>query len=101
VRAYVLALSEGQPGSVYNVCSGQAYTMQTILEKLIGMSKIPIEIHVDTDRLRVSDIPILVGDSQRLREQTGWQPEITLDQTLHDVLTEWRQRVGTQLANTP
>jgi GDP-4-dehydro-6-deoxy-D-mannose reductase len=101
VRAYVLAISEGLPGSVYNVCSGEAHTMQTILEKLIGMSKIPIEIRIDTERLRVSDIPVLVGDSQRLREQTGWQPEITLDQTLHDVLTEWRQRVGTQLANTP
>jgi GDP-4-dehydro-6-deoxy-D-mannose reductase len=101
VRSYVLAINGGDPGAVYNVCSGKAYTMQAILDKLIGLSRVPIEIRADPKRLRPSDTPILLGDYSRLRDRTGWQPEIQIDQTLSDVLDEWRQQVSTQLANTP
>ncbi len=101
VRSYVLAINGGDPGAVYNVCSGQAYTMQAILDKLISLSTVPIHIRADEKRLRPSDTPVLLGDFSRLRDRTGWQPEIPIDQSLRDVLDEWRQRVSAQLANTP
>ncbi len=100
VRAYALALENGEPGAVYNVCSGKAHTMQTILDKLVALSKVPIQIRVDRERFRVADIPVLVGDCRRLQDRTGWQPEISIDQSLRDVLDEWRQRVSAELANT-
>jgi GDP-4-dehydro-6-deoxy-D-mannose reductase len=101
VRSYALAIDHGDSGAVYNVCSGQAYTMQTILDKLIGLSKVSIEIRVDKQRLRPSDTPVLVGDYSRLRDRTGWRPEISIDQSLRDVLDEWRQGVSAPLTNTP
>jgi GDP-4-dehydro-6-deoxy-D-mannose reductase len=100
VRSYALAINGGDPGAVYNVCSGKAYTMQTILDKLTALSKVPIEIRVDPKRMRPSDTPMLLGDYSRLRDRTGWQPEIPIDQTLSDVLDEWRQRVSAPLTNT-
>jgi GDP-4-dehydro-6-deoxy-D-mannose reductase len=101
VRAYVLALDRGEPGGVYQVCSGQAHTMQSILDKLISLSHVSIEVRVDAQRLRPTDIPILVGDYSRLRNRTGWQPEIPIDQSLRDVLDNWRQRVGSQRLGAP
>ncbi len=101
VRSYALAIDHGDPGAVYNVCSGQAYTMQTILDKLIGLSKVAIEVRIDKQRMRPADTPVLVGDYSPLRERTGWQPAIPIDQSLRDVLNEWRQRVSTQLTNIP
>ena len=100
VRAYSELLTYGVPGEVYNVCRGQAYTMQYIMDTLISLSTIPIEVRVTADRFRAVEIPILVGDSTRLRECTGWQPQIPLEQSLRDVLDEWRLHVSSQLANT-
>ncbi len=99
VRAYVLALTHGIPGDVFNVCSGKANTMQVILDMLVSMSKVPIEVRVDEDRFRPVEIPMLIGDYRRLYERSGWQPQISLEQSLHDVLEDWRQRVATRLAN--
>jgi GDP-4-dehydro-6-deoxy-D-mannose reductase len=100
VRAYTEVLNYGIPGGAYNVCSGKAYTMQHIMDTLVSFSKVPIEVRIAADRFRAVEIPILVGDSSRLRECTGWQPQIPLEQSLHDVLDEWRQHVKLQLANT-
>ena len=40
--------------------------------------------------VRSVDVPRLVGDASKLREATGWRPEIDLDQTLRDVLDDAR-----------
>ncbi len=92
VRAYHLALESGQSGDVYNVCSGSAHTLQMILDHLITLSTCAIEVRTAADRFRPVEIPRLVGDATRLRQRTGWQPQIALDQTLSDVLTDLRQR---------
>jgi GDP-4-dehydro-6-deoxy-D-mannose reductase len=101
VRAYADVINRGETGEVYNVCSGTAHSMQSIVDTLVGMSKTPIEVRVSADRYRVVEIPMLVGDCTRLRERTGWEPHIPIEQSLRDVLDEWRQHVNAQLANTP
>jgi GDP-4-dehydro-6-deoxy-D-mannose reductase len=93
VRAYHLTLERGAAGAVYNVCSGTAWTMQRVLETLLSFSSRQIEIRVDPARLRPSDIPILRGDSTRLREATGWTPHIPIEQTLREVLEFARQHI--------
>ncbi len=94
VRAYWLALEKCQPGEVYNICSGKARSIREILETLIDMAKIGVEIRFDPARMRPSDVPILVGDSTKFREQTGWVPEIPYEQTLLDMLDYWRSKFG-------
>ncbi|MCC7446160.1 MAG: GDP-mannose 4,6-dehydratase [Anaerolineae bacterium] len=95
VRAYAMALDNGKSGEVYNVCSGQAYTMQSIMDRLVSLSRIPIEVRIDPERFRAVEIPVLKGSFRRLHEQTGWEPQIPIDQSLRDVLDEWRQHVDT------
>ena len=95
VRAYYLALEHGSAGAVYNVCSGIAYPMRMVLDRMIDLSLRPVNVEVDPKRLRPIDIPRLLGDCSALYRQTGWQPTITLDQTLSDVLDDWRQRLRT------
>ena len=51
-------------------------------------------MRVDPARLRPADVPAQVGDPSRLREATGWRPEIPLEQTLADLLEDWRARVA-------
>lgn len=94
VRAYRLALREGEPGAVYNVGSERAVSVRALLEGLVRLSRVPISIEVDPAKLRPSDTPPQYSDCTRLRARTGWRATIPLEQTLADVLQDWRDRVA-------
>jgi GDP-4-dehydro-6-deoxy-D-mannose reductase len=92
VRAYWLILDRGESGEVYNVCSGRGQRIRDLLDTLIKVSGVSAQVRVDPERLRRSDIPVLVGDPARLRKATGWEPRIPLERTLKDLFLYWRER---------
>jgi len=93
VTAYIAALEKGEPGEVYNICSGEEHSIQSILDRLLKLTEKKIEIQIDPARLRPSDVPRLRGDSTKFRAKTGWAPKIPIDQTLQDLLNYWRERI--------
>ena len=93
VRAYWLASEKCNFGEPYNVCSGKARSIKSILDLLLSFSKVKnIEVKQDPARMRPSDVPILYGDSSKFRAKTGWQPKIPFEQTMSDLLQYWRER---------
>ncbi|MCZ6767300.1 MAG: GDP-mannose 4,6-dehydratase [bacterium] len=92
VRAYFLALEKGKAGEAYNICSEKAHTIREVLDMLLALTDAKIEVKQDTTRLRPSDVPRLLGDSSKFRNETGWKPEIPFETTLRDILEYWRQR---------
>jgi GDP-4-dehydro-6-deoxy-D-mannose reductase len=94
VRAYRLIIEHGEPGEVYNVCSGGAVAVQEIAEHLLGLARREMRLVSDPELQRPVDIPVLVGDNRKLTAATGWSPAIPLDKTLADVLADWRDRVA-------
>lgn len=92
VKGYWLSLEKGEPGDVYNICSGKAYAMKKVLDILIGLSHKKVKIVKDPARIRPSDVPILQGDNRKFVKKTSWQPEIPLEKTLKDLLDYWRER---------
>lgn len=95
VRAYFLALVEGRPGEVYNVCSGKSYTMKEVLELMLSISGCKAEVKVDQARLRPSDVPHLKGDYGKIKAEIGWAPRIPFETTLLDLLNYWRGKLST------
>lgn len=93
VRAYHLVIEHGTPGSVYNIASNRAYSIQSLLDRLLALTPVPIEVQVDPAKLRPIDVPVIQGSYRQLHEATGWQPSISLEQTLRDLLDDCRQRV--------
>lgn len=93
VRGYYLAVQKCEPGEVYNICSGKAVIIKDVLDKLIKMAKVEITIKEDPERMRPSDVTILLGDCSKFKEATGWDTEIPFEQTLEDLLNYWRERV--------
>jgi GDP-4-dehydro-6-deoxy-D-mannose reductase len=71
---------------VFNVASGRSTTVRSAIEKLGELAGWPVEIEVDPALVRPDDPPIVWGDASRLRELTGWAPQIPLEQTLADLL---------------
>ena len=100
VRAYWALLDSGAAGAAYNVCSGRGWSIREMLDMLLARSREKLEVRVDPERLRPSDIPVLVGDPSRLRAATGWEPRIPLERTLSDLLDDWRRRVGGRAPST-
>lgn len=94
VRAYWVATDKCIPGEAYNICSGQIYTIQQVLDKLLSLSTVDIKVEQDPSRMRPSDVMILSGDNSRFKKYTSWEPQIDyLNQTLEDMLNYWRERV--------
>ena len=94
VRAYRLLIERGAPGEVYNVCSGRAVAVIEVAHRLLELAGVELELVSDPALVRSVDVPVLVGDNSRLREATGWTPEIPLEDTLGDVLEEARATLG-------
>jgi GDP-4-dehydro-6-deoxy-D-mannose reductase len=94
VRAYQLITASGIAGRVYNVCSGVARRVGDLLEGLLSIARVNVEVAVDPERLRPSDVPVLVGDPSRIQRELGWQAEIPIERTLADLLAYWRQQVA-------
>jgi len=93
VRAYALALTEGEAGAVYNVASGRGVSIGDLLRAFIAEASVPIETVVDPALLRPVDRPFIVGDASRLHAHTGWTPAIPLTQTIRETLEYWRERI--------
>jgi len=93
--AYAALLAYGRGGEVYNICSGQAVRIQEVLRQLITIAHVPVEVREDPERMRPSDLPILVGYVSKLRAATGWAPHYSLAATLRDVYADAQARLRT------
>jgi len=93
VRGYYLALTQGEPGEVYNLGAEREHTTRALLQALISLTKLDVRIVQDPERLRPSDVPRVVADCRKLRARTGWRAEIPFEQSLRDLLDYWRGQV--------
>lgn len=93
-RAYLALLHDGAPSTLYNVASGTARVMRSVLDALVARARVTVRIETDATLMRPSDTPVVLGDATRLRDRTGWRPEIPFEQTLDDLLTYWRGVTG-------
>ena len=93
VRAYVISTEKCDYGEAYNICSGKAWKISDMLNLLLSMSQKKIEVRQDPTRMRPSDVEILLGDSTKFNQKTGWAPKIPFETTMKDLLDYWRKLV--------
>lgn len=92
VAALAEVLAKGASGDVYNVCSGVGRTPRQVAESLLAVSRHGGRVEVSAQRLRPAEIPVLLGSAAKLQAVSRWQPRIAWEQTLADVLDDWRSR---------
>jgi GDP-4-dehydro-6-deoxy-D-mannose reductase len=93
VVAYVNLIEKGKIGEVYNVCSGRSYSLEKILDFYLSIANKKVSVRIDTQKLRKADIPRLVGDNRKIKEEVSWEPKIPLEQSLQELLAYWRQNI--------
>lgn len=99
VEAYWLSLEKGKAGEVYNIASGKTWSIQKTLEMLLSHSSIKVKIVQDPERMRPSDVQILLGDNTKFVQATGWKPQIPFETTLKDLLDYWRDKTKSSAAH--
>jgi GDP-4-dehydro-6-deoxy-D-mannose reductase len=90
VRAYRLLAAAGKPGA-FNVCSGVSRSARELVAALGEVAGVAIEHTVDPAKVRAREVAEIRGSAERLRELTGWEPEIPLERTLADAVAAFRR----------
>ena len=95
VRAYYLLVTKDPVGGeYYNIGGTYSCTVKEMLDYLISKSTVAdIKVETDPSRLRPIDADLQVPDTAKFRSHTGWNPEITFEKTMVDLLDYWRERV--------
>jgi GDP-4-dehydro-6-deoxy-D-mannose reductase len=93
VRAYASVLEKGRTSEVYNVCSGTPVLLSNIINMFQTASGIEVTVDIDPNKVRPGEPATVLGDPGKLKAETGWQPEIALQETLKDMLNCWRSAV--------
>jgi GDP-4-dehydro-6-deoxy-D-mannose reductase len=93
VTAYWWSVQKCEFGEVYNICSGVAREIQSVLDILRDMTEVTVEVKQDPDRIRPSDVEILMCDCSKFKKITGWEPRIAFKDTMRDLLDYWRDLV--------
>lgn len=96
INAYWLCYTKGKVGEVYNIGGTDTLTVGEALEKLISkstISKDKFNIVVDKERIRPTDITLQIPDTQKFRNDTGWESKKTIDDICDDLLTYWREEL--------
>lgn len=100
VRAYCMLLDKGKPGEIYNVCSGSAIRLADIIQMFESVTGTKITIETDAARVRCNDVLQICGDPKKIREATGWYPQISLPKTIAGLLDYWRSQFASLLGTS-
>lgn len=92
VRGYRLALLRGRSGQPYNLGSGRGISVRELFEMVCEEAEVEVGLEVQPSRIRATDIPYLVADVNKAREELGWEAETPLERTLRDMLDAARNR---------
>jgi len=94
VRAYRSLMTDGEAGEVYNVGCGVGFAIRDVAQRMLAMAKRPLTTEVDPALSRPADVPSLVSDPAKLVAATGWQPRVSIDTTLADMMRAARDDLG-------
>ena len=90
VRAYRMIVESDNCNQIYNVGSGNAYSLEDMLTYIIGLSDQNIEIEVDQNRIRPTDQPVICCDRSLIGKELGWEPQYNMYDALREMYESYR-----------
>ncbi len=78
VNAYIIVSEKKKYGEPYNVCSGKGITIADYVELAKNVFNIDVNVFIDPERMRPSEVPLLIGKNDKIVKDTGWRPTRTI-----------------------
>ena len=92
LQAYLALLERGRSGEIYNVCSGIELRVRDMIMQLAELAEVDVELVQDAARMRRAEQRRVVGCADKLQQETGWKPGVSITETLQSVLSDWEAR---------
>ena len=92
LQAYLALLERGRSGEIYNVCSGIALRVREMITQMAELAGVDVELVQDAARMRRAEQRRVVGCADKLQQETGWKPGVSITETLQSVLSDWEAR---------
>lgn len=94
---YILTTHNPIAGEYYNIGGTYTCKVEDTLHFFIDHSIMKDQISVVTDpaRLRPIDADLQIPNCAKFKEHTGWEPEISYEKTMLDLLNYWREKLKT------
>lgn len=92
LQAYLALLERGHSGEIYNVCSGIELRVRDMIMQLAELAEVDVELVQDAARMRRAEQRRVVGCADKLQQETGWKPGVSITETLQSVLSDWEAR---------
>jgi len=86
VRAYYMLLMNGKKGEVYNICSGHATLLESLISMIANQVGVKVSTKVNPEFIRPRDNKIVVGSPFKIESEIGWKAEISLSETINDMI---------------
>jgi GDP-4-dehydro-6-deoxy-D-mannose reductase len=87
VRAYDGLLRHGRSGHIYNICSGSGVSLKSVIDQMAHILGVTVTQKVNPGLVRPNDNPMIVGSFAKINAAIGWAPQISLEQSLRDILS--------------
>jgi GDP-4-dehydro-6-deoxy-D-mannose reductase len=102
VRAYRLIaeaiyMARIEPGRVYNICSGVGHSIKQVVEIAAAIAGVYPQIQIDPERARPSDVPLLVGSDDLIRETVDWQPELGVHGAMAEMINWQKELIAPEI----
>jgi len=91
VRAYILVCEKGRKAEPYNVSSGKGISIANYIEICKNLYDLNVPILIDPDRLRPSDVPILIGSNEKIKNEIGWVPLYPITKIMQDGIDYFKE----------
>lgn len=91
VRAYRMIVESDNCNQIYNVGSGNAYSLEDMLTYIIGLSDQNIEIEVDQNRIRPTDQSVICCDRSLIGKELGWKPQYDVYDALKEMFDYYKE----------
>ncbi len=93
VKAYHKILLSGAKGEVYNVCSGEGVSLESVICEISSILEVKPRVELDPSRVRPADNAVIIGDNSKLVSTLGWKRSYTLNDTLKDMVAFAQEQV--------
>jgi GDP-4-dehydro-6-deoxy-D-mannose reductase len=91
-----LVLSDAEP-AVYNVCSGVSVSARELVAMVAELiAPIRVTHEIDPARIRPHEVMDHRGSAARIAAVAGWQPNISLRQTVADTIAWWERELSAE-----
>lgn len=94
MESYWVATTKGRPGEVYNIGGDKVITVGEFLDELKKYAKCEIPSKEDPKLFRPVDVTLQIPDTSKFRNETGWKPKYSFNDSVNYLLYCCRNRVN-------